>query len=303
MKLWHALTKQLVGLTFILGAIVGGASLALADWAAPVANAPTCATGNAGCDAPLNTSATGQSKSGGLTLNTGGATNGLIVSSGKVGIDNVSPVYTLDVTGTANITSTLAVAGATTLSSTVSVGSNLTVTGAASVGANLTVSGAATINSIIVAPGISSSNGNRAACYIDATTRLSKSTTACTNPSDIRLKENVVDTPSMLEVIKKIRIVNFDLKDDPQHTLNTGVIAQELYNVLPYMVTVGGDDPKKNPWGVSYTELGVVALKGVQELNLKIDRMGDSVKTKELCVGDVCVSEAEFLKLVGSNHH
>ena len=49
--------------------------------------------------APLNISSTGQSKAGGLILNTGGATNGLIVQSGNVGIGTQNPGYVLDVIG------------------------------------------------------------------------------------------------------------------------------------------------------------------------------------------------------------
>ena len=48
---------------------------------------------------PLNTSATGQSKAGGLILNTGGAATGLIVSSGNVGIGTAGPGYKLHVKG------------------------------------------------------------------------------------------------------------------------------------------------------------------------------------------------------------
>ncbi|OGZ32616.1 MAG: hypothetical protein A3H02_01835 [Candidatus Niyogibacteria bacterium RIFCSPLOWO2_12_FULL_41_13] len=46
-------------------------------------------------DAPLNVGATGQGKSGGLILNTGGAANGLIVDKGNVGIGTTDPDYKL----------------------------------------------------------------------------------------------------------------------------------------------------------------------------------------------------------------
>jgi len=48
---------------------------------------------------PLNTGSTGQSKAGGLILNTGGAANGLIVANGRVGIGTASPKAALDVNG------------------------------------------------------------------------------------------------------------------------------------------------------------------------------------------------------------
>ena len=49
--------------------------------------------------APLNVSNIGQSKTGGLILNTGGAGTGLIVDKGNVGIGTASPTQKLDVSG------------------------------------------------------------------------------------------------------------------------------------------------------------------------------------------------------------
>lgn len=58
---------------------------------------PTAAPPGNNAATPLNTSATAQSKSGGLLLNTGGATNGLIVQLGNVGIDTTTPANKLQV--------------------------------------------------------------------------------------------------------------------------------------------------------------------------------------------------------------
>ena len=56
--------------------------------------------------APLNVGNVGQSKMGGLILNTGGASNGLIVQSGNVGIGTLNPdsgaILNLDSRGTGN---------------------------------------------------------------------------------------------------------------------------------------------------------------------------------------------------------
>ena len=47
---------------------------------------------------PLDTSATGQAKAGGLIINTGGASVGFIVDKGSVGIGSSVPKGTLDIT-------------------------------------------------------------------------------------------------------------------------------------------------------------------------------------------------------------
>jgi len=50
-------------------------------------------------NAPLNVGNTGQSKSGGLIINTGGAATGLVVDKGNVGIGTASPSQKLEVNG------------------------------------------------------------------------------------------------------------------------------------------------------------------------------------------------------------
>lgn len=52
---------------------------------------PTAAPPGNNASEPLNVSGTGQAKAGGLILNTGGASVGLIVDQGTVGIGTVTP--------------------------------------------------------------------------------------------------------------------------------------------------------------------------------------------------------------------
>ncbi len=78
----------------VLGiAVIATISYALA-WNPPSANPPS-----ANADAPLNVGSAGQSKSGGLLLNTGGAPIGLVVQNGNVGIGTASPTQKLHVKG------------------------------------------------------------------------------------------------------------------------------------------------------------------------------------------------------------
>lgn len=66
----------------------------LAAWTGPTTNPPGDNASGA-----INIGSIGQSKIGGLILNTGGSTNGLIVHSGKVGIGTVAPNEVLTVNG------------------------------------------------------------------------------------------------------------------------------------------------------------------------------------------------------------
>jgi hypothetical protein len=73
-------------------------------WTGPQHTPPTCESGEVGCDVAIHTGTAAQEKAGGLLLNTGGATNGLIVSQGKVGIGTSSPAVELEVAGQVKIT-------------------------------------------------------------------------------------------------------------------------------------------------------------------------------------------------------
>lgn len=80
--------------TLILSVLFLFTGIYVFAWAPPTSAPPA---GNV--SAPLNTGNTGQTKSGGLILNTGGAVNGLIIDKGKVGIGTISPANLLDVIG------------------------------------------------------------------------------------------------------------------------------------------------------------------------------------------------------------
>ena len=65
---------------------------------------PTTSPPDGNVPAPLNVGNTGQSKSGGLIVNTGGAATGLVVDKGNVGIGVTVPAYKLDVNGNVHTT-------------------------------------------------------------------------------------------------------------------------------------------------------------------------------------------------------
>ena len=85
--------------------------------------------------------------------------------------------------------------------------------------------------------------------------------------SDVRLKENIVDTDKKLDILNKVRIVDFNFiqKADTQ----TGVIAQELEEILPDLVSTGEDSYKT----VKYSKFVPMLIKAIQEQQEEIEQL------------------------------
>ncbi|MDA8928878.1 tail fiber domain-containing protein [Gammaproteobacteria bacterium] len=87
--------------------------------------------------------------------------------------------------------------------------------------------------------------------------------------SDERLKENIVDASSQLDVINNIQVREFDWKSNSHHQL--GLIAQEINTIIPDVVQEGGDNVSEHPWSVDYGKLTPYLIKAVQEQQTIID--------------------------------
>jgi Chaperone of endosialidase len=81
--------------------------------------------------------------------------------------------------------------------------------------------------------------------------------------SDINFKENVSTFENALSVVSELRGVRFDWKET--HHPSIGVIAQELEEVLPELVT--GSDPKT----VNYNGIIGVLIEAIKELKTEIE--------------------------------
>jgi hypothetical protein len=93
--------------------------------------------------------------------------------------------------------------------------------------------------------------------------------------SDERFKENVYTIDHPLTKVMKLRGVNFNRIDDPDKKLQMGVIAQEVLEVIPEVVTHAetndAEGNKSEEYGVNYGALVGVLIEAVKELNNKVD--------------------------------
>jgi len=94
-----------------------------------------------------------------------------------------------------------------------------------------------------------------------------------TGTSDVRLKENIVDSDSGLKKLSKVKIRSFDWKESGNH-VDFGVIAQELEEIAPEAVALGKDNEDGSidtPYAVDTSVLVPAMIKAIQELKAEID--------------------------------
>jgi hypothetical protein len=93
--------------------------------------------------------------------------------------------------------------------------------------------------------------------------------------SDIRTKENIINSNEGLNVITALRAVRFDFKEGFGNNRKNqlGFIAQEVEEIFPDAVGIWGEsDEENNPYkSLGTASLIPVLVKAIQELKAEID--------------------------------
>jgi len=106
--------------------------------------------------------------------------------------------------------------------------------------------------------------------------------------SDVKLKENIVDTPNKLNDILKVKVRNYNFKND--NLKQIGVIAQELESIFPSLVSESPDteiiDKKVVDLGtttksVKYSVFVPILIKAIQEQQTIIEDLKSRIETLE----------------------
>jgi Chaperone of endosialidase len=106
------------------------------------------------------------------------------------------------------------------------------------------------------------------------------SITSYSTTSDERLKENIRPSAKGLNEVMKIQVRDYNFKSKPGQN-ETGFIAQQLYTVLPDVVTRGGEDPAKDPWTVDYGRVTPLLTRAIQEQQVEIGVLKKRLKVLE----------------------
>lgn len=92
--------------------------------------------------------------------------------------------------------------------------------------------------------------------------------------SDESVKESIVDATHKLDDLCKVKIRNFNLKNDENKIKQIGVVAQELEQIFPAMV-----EEVDGLKGVKYSIFVPILVKAIQELKAIIDTQQEQINS------------------------
>ena len=102
--------------------------------------------------------------------------------------------------------------------------------------------------------------------------------TAYGSVSDIRRKENIEVIPNALEKVKTLDGITFNFKDRPGEKM-TGVIAQQVMEVLPEAVYEHETMEKEQTYAVHYGNMVGLLIESIKEQQKQIDELKEEVSS------------------------
>ena len=93
--------------------------------------------------------------------------------------------------------------------------------------------------------------------------------------SDKRVKKDIETIEDALQKVNKLRGVTFKRKDEESDKVHMGVIAQEVQEVIPEVVTARESDGHLS---VSYSNMVGVLIEAVKELKAEVEELKKQIK-------------------------
>ncbi len=116
--------------------------------------------------------------------------------------------------------------------------------------------------------------------------------------SDERLKSNIQGMSAVLPKIDQLKPVTYQFKNTNDQNVYGGFIAQEVQKVFPSLVTHNVNPERSlDIYSLDYSGFGVIAIKGIQELQQTIQEQQQKITTLE----DRIAKLEAALNLVNSN--
>ncbi|MFZ1749598.1 MAG: tail fiber domain-containing protein [Saprospiraceae bacterium] len=112
--------------------------------------------------------------------------------------------------------------------------------------------------------------------------------------SDRRLKDNITLIPNSLIKISKINGVNYTWKADSTHSLDMGLIAQDVLEVAPEVVYTTPD----GYYGINYPNLAGLFVEAIKEQQVIIDSQAQKIDVLESKLIQIQKSQSEMASTV-----
>ncbi|HEY1037560.1 MAG TPA: tail fiber domain-containing protein [Candidatus Paceibacterota bacterium] len=232
-----------------------------------------------------------------LYINPYGNSVVLVPNGDNVGVGAVNPTAKLTVKGTSASGDIFSVASSSNASFlTVTAAGNVGI-GTGTPGQRLSVAGSVQSTALL---------GGSTNLTVDANGVIIR------DPSDQKLKQNIATIENALEKVSQLRGVSYEWIDKARFGASSeiGVIAQEVEQVVPEVVSSGGAYKS-----VKIANLVGLLIEAVKEMKAGADAMlaqvasladsvttklmsADKVKTDVLCVGQTCVTESQLQALL-----
>jgi hypothetical protein len=154
----------------------------------------------------------------------------------------------------------------------------------------LHVAGPATAGAAVavIGGGPTTSDTTTALCYftdaafsvaVGSINRNGTNSVAYLTTSDLRLKQDVAQSETGLAALMRLNVAEYRFAgdDNPQQ----GFVAQELHEIYPIAVHVGGENPKLDPWMIDYGRLTPLLVRAIQQQHERINVLEQRLEALE----------------------
>ena len=105
---------------------------------------------------------------------------------------------------------------------------------------------------------------------------------AYTALSDERVKTNIKPMTSVLDKINQLKPSTYQFKSDKNAKEYNGMIAQEVMKIFPSLVShYTNKDRKVDVYTMDYSGFGVIAIKGIQELQKQVQDQQEKISSQD----------------------
>ncbi len=112
--------------------------------------------------------------------------------------------------------------------------------------------------------------------------RFNHVTGAYTSISDARLKTNIKPMGTVLDKISQLKPSTYQFKNDKNAKEYSGLIAQDVMKIFPSLVSHYVNEKRKvDVYTMDYSGFGVIAIKGIQELQKKVQEQEEKITSQD----------------------